>query len=256
MTGFVAPDLRKRAASPSEAGPLGPFTGLFPRESFLERNIGKGPKGPKSERERATDRGECSDSHRHVAPPREGLRPDLDKGRRIVFPPSFPPARRTLIVGLEARALVLMELVPSEAYGQNLRTMLDSYQWAECKWWSRAVTRNKCMICGGKGRKYTTETHERWSYEVNEDEGTGIQRLTGLVALCPRCHAVKHFGRAEHKGHGDPIKAHAMRVNGWTSEQFEQHRQEEYQRWSRRKNIKWTVDIGWVYENVLTESTH
>jgi len=51
---------------------------------------------------------------------------------------------------------------------------------------------NLCETCGGCGPQYPVECHEIWNY----DDTRLIQKLDGLIALCPDCHEVKHIGLA------------------------------------------------------------
>ena len=52
---------------------------------------------------------------------------------------------------------------------------------------------HKCGICGRDGR---LEAHEIWEY----DDTDFVQRLAGLIALCPLCHLVKHLGLPNTRG--------------------------------------------------------
>lgn len=94
--------------------------------------------------------------------------------------------------------------------------------------------------------KHKIEAHEIWDY----DETTRVQRLTGLVALCPACHEVKHFGRAQSVGRGESALAHLMKVNGWTGDQAWDHIAESFEVWRRRSDVEWTLDLTWLDRSV------
>ena len=57
---------------------------------------------------------------------------------------------------------------------------------------------------------------QRASFIVRTQRAHALQVLTALVALCPRCHEVKHLGRALQTGRG---RAAAR----WASETLEEH---------------------------------
>lgn len=50
-------------------------------------------------------------------------------------------------------------------------------------------------VCGGRGEKWPVECHEMWQY----DDKNHVQKLAGLIALCPDYHKVKHIGYASIK---------------------------------------------------------
>ena len=52
----------------------------------------------------------------------------------------------------------------------------------------------------------------RWEF----DDAQSRQRLVGPLALCPQCHDVKHFGRANENSRGADAKLHLCEVNDWS----------------------------------------
>jgi len=135
-----------------------------------------------------------------------------------------------------------LDLIPSTTWYDNLRSRLRPSEWDRLRKATYAAAGNKCEVCGGRGRKWPTECHEIWDY----DETTRVQKLVGLVALCPSCHEVKHFGRAQTVGRGEAALAHLMRVNRWTEDQALDHIEESFAVWQRRSEISWTLDLSWL----------
>ncbi|NBR00667.1 MAG: HNH endonuclease [Actinobacteria bacterium] len=135
-----------------------------------------------------------------------------------------------------------LDLVPSSTWYDNLRSRLRPSEWDRLRKATYAAAGNKCEVCGGNGRRHPVECHERWTY----DEDARVQRLVGLVALCPACHEVKHFGRAQSVGRGAPALAHLMRVNRWTEDQALDHIEDSFRVWQRRSAIEWTLDLSWL----------
>ena len=135
-----------------------------------------------------------------------------------------------------------IELVPSTSWFTNLRSILPTSDWDLLR---RAVYKDagyKCEVCGGKGDKHPVECHERWAY----DDVNHVQTLVGLIALCPSCHMVKHFGLAAHRGYDKVALKHLMIVNKWNKEEATSHVNDAFRTWSDRSNHQWKVDCSIV----------
>jgi len=137
-----------------------------------------------------------------------------------------------------------IELVPATSWGANLRSALHKRDWDTLRKRVYRLAGFRCEVCGGKGRKHPVECHEVWDY----DDETHVQKLIRLIALCPACHEVKHFGRAERVGRGDRAFLHLMQVNGWEAERADRHLREAYAVWDRRSHHEWTLDLSWLDE--------
>ena len=104
----------------------------------------------------------------------------------------------------------------------------------------------KCEICGGDGKAqgyaWPVECHEVWDYNPE----TGIQKLVRLIALCPKCHHVKHWGRTELVGGRQLQEAflHLQAVNGWTPDQATDHIKAAQEQWVERSRTKWKLDLS------------
>ena len=139
-------------------------------------------------------------------------------------------------------ATLFVDLVPRSAWFSNLRSELTPEEWASCK---RMIFREAamyCQACGGRGPHQPVECHERWQY----DEATGIQKLVGLVALCPDCHQATHMGSARVNGLFEEAKAHLMAVNKWSSEFARRHIDLAFKDWLRRSEMSWALNATWL----------
>jgi hypothetical protein len=89
------------------------------------------------------------------------------------------------------------------------------------------------------------ECHEVWAY----DDVDHVQSLVRVIAICPRCHLVKHIGHAQIEGKLDEAVAHMRKVNGWTSDQAKTHIREAFNKWQERSKYPWTLilDVLEVY---------
>lgn len=135
-----------------------------------------------------------------------------------------------------------VELVPSSCWFHNLRSELSRADWDRCKKWAADKFERRCAICGGRGSKHPVECHEIWSY----DDSILVQRLDGLIALCPSCHEVKHIGFAEMRGRLELAIAHLCWVNQWQQGEAIVYLEAQFALWRRRSMEDWTLDISWL----------
>ena len=141
-----------------------------------------------------------------------------------------------------------IELVPSTSWRDNLRSRLSNAAWKQLRHQQYQRAQDRCEICGGQGKqqgyRWDLECHEIWAY----DEAHHIQKLLGLVALCPDCHKVKHFGRTSTEGEREALRAllHLMRVNHWTRPVAESYIHRAFQQWGARSQHTWVLDLSWL----------
>lgn len=134
------------------------------------------------------------------------------------------------------------ELVPSTSWGENLRSLLSAAKWKELRTACYVRAGHKCEVCNGVGRKHPVECHEIWHY----DDGAHKQTLTGLIALCPDCHKVKHIGFALATGRYKPAIKHLAKVNGWSEEAAAHYALGAFQQHELRNRYQWVVDTSWL----------
>lgn len=135
-----------------------------------------------------------------------------------------------------------VELVPKTAWLSNVRTLVTRAEWEMCKRFVRERSGDRCEICGGQGRRWPVECHETWLY----DDETFTQKLTGLIALCPNCHQVKHLGFAEARGNLEAALHHLQVVNRWTRAQAMLYANAVFVVWRGRSEYQWTLDISYL----------
>jgi hypothetical protein len=146
---------------------------------------------------------------------------------------------------------LVIELVPSTCWWSNLRSELPAEQWEICKQWASGRADRRCGICGDKGPKWPVECHERWTYI--DTAVSRIQRLDGLVALCPACHESTHMGFANVNGRQQEAMRHLTAVNNWTSAQARAHLRDAGAVWQRRSEHQWGLDVVWLKDNLGIE---
>lgn len=143
-----------------------------------------------------------------------------------------------------------IELVPSSSFYNNVRSNVTTAEWDKLRKASYAKANHVCEICGDVGQnqgvRHAVECHEIWDY----NDTTKVQKLTGLISLCPNCHRVKHAGKAQLDGKMEVVIDQLMRVNNMTDEQALDYIVQSFMRWKMRSNHKWTLDISYL-ENIM-----
>ena len=136
---------------------------------------------------------------------------------------------------------LLIELIPKSCWFSSVRTTVKKQEWDKIRFISYEEANNKCQICGDTGKnqgyKHNVECHEIWEY----DDVNKIQKLIGLISLCPRCHQVKHIGRAIAMGRGKQAYNHLAKVNKWTPTQIEKHILESFELHRERSKYEWEL---------------
>lgn len=151
-------------------------------------------------------------------------------------------SRRDFCQKDQGAPVLFVDLIPRSAWFSNLRSELTEDEWRACQRLTYKNACYRCEVCGGQGVEWPVDCHERWEY----DEGSGIQRLIGLVALCPECHESTHMGHADINGEAAEATWHLMDVNGWDDRAASNHIKEAFRVWGLRSQIQWTLDATWL----------
>ena len=136
--------------------------------------------------------------------------------------------------------MLTIELIPKTSFFKNLRSELKTSEWDTLRRAAYKKADYKCEICGGKGSRHPVECHEIWDYVGSK------QILMGLIALCPKCHMVKHWGLTQLRGKEHVAFAHLKKVNNWNDQQAQEHMRESIELWHQRNKIKWELDLEWL----------
>lgn len=139
-----------------------------------------------------------------------------------------------------------IELVPKSSWYTNVRSEVSKGEWDRIRRKCYAAAGHVCEICGdtglNQGVKHPVECHEIWTYEDSDR----IQRLTGLIALCPNCHKVKHPGLAQIKGELPIVINQLKQVNHMSFEQAVDYLQKSFALWTKRSKVPWSVDTSFL----------
>lgn len=136
-----------------------------------------------------------------------------------------------------------VELIPKTCHYSNVRTTIKPKEWDKVRFLSYAAADNKCEICKDTGKNqgypHDLECHEIWHY----DDETHTQKLLGLISLCPKCHATKHYGRAKAMGNEAICVNQLKLVNKWEDIDVANHLIEVYELYKERSKHIWKLDI-------------
>jgi hypothetical protein len=133
-----------------------------------------------------------------------------------------------------------VEMVPQSSWYKDLRELLDEATWERISSLVAERAGERCEICGGRGPRHRpVECHELWRF----DDPVRVQTLVRVVALCPDCHAVKHWETVRKHGGDTQARAHLARVNGWSLAQTDAHIRDAFGRWAQRSQGPWILDL-------------
>lgn len=137
-----------------------------------------------------------------------------------------------------------IELIPRTCWFSNVRSHVSRSEWDWLRKQVYSAAYDVCEICGGVGPKHPVEAHEIW--EFNDE--TLVQRLTGMIALCPNCHQVKHIGLAGILGHFEKALAHFKKINKLSDKAAKEYVREAFAQYEARSKKNWKLDISYLKE--------
>ncbi len=146
--------------------------------------------------------------------------------------------------GPKARQQLTIELVPQTSWFTNMRSILAKADWDKIREQCYKEAEYACEICNDIGPKWPVECHEIWKY----NDSKHIQKLVGLIALCPNCHRVKHMGYALFRGKGPEAAAHLAKVNKWSNKKTQTYIRKAFALYHKRSKHKWTLDLTYLKE--------
>lgn len=132
-----------------------------------------------------------------------------------------------------------IDLLPKGAWNNDFSKTLPKKEWDILgqKCYERA--NHKCQICG-----YVTDeldAHEVWNFDIK----TKTQTLVDIIALCSKCHGVKHFRNSKRLGYEEDAKHHFVKVNACTELDFATHLvQEQLDFKERNKVYRWRINAN------------
>ena len=99
------------------------------------------------------------------------------------------------------------EIMPSGAFGNNLRTVLSKSAWDFIRRDAYSRANGRCAICSRPVKRL--EAHEKWEF----DKDKKVQKLVDVIGICHACHSVIHIARTQVLGFEDEAIKHFKKVN-------------------------------------------
>jgi len=137
--------------------------------------------------------------------------------------------------------VLLPDMLPSNVWQANLRTLLKEEEWDRLRKFCYQAAGNTCVACGSRGEPHV-EAHEAWRF----DEASGRQILTGLLCLCPTCHKAKHLGYANRLGRLPQVLARLKWLNDWSDAQLEKELFKAQKKQEALSARTWTLDLSFL----------
>ena len=100
-----------------------------------------------------------------------------------------------------------IDLLPKGAWNNDFSKTLPKKEWDVLRNHCYKRANHKCQICGFKTDNL--DAHEVWSFDINSK----TQTLKDIIAICSKCHGVKHIRNSQRLGFEEETKRHFMKVN-------------------------------------------
>lgn len=148
------------------------------------------------------------------------------------------------------RVALMPQMLPEGTWEDNIRLKLAPEEWDALRQHAYSAAGYRCEICGAPPSPHL-ECHEAWTW----DDTWAVQKLTGLLSLCPACHKAHHIGLAGRLNMLDQVKSHLKFVNRWDDQQLDIAMDYAKREADQRSAVNWTVDLSWLqtsaYRGVL-----
>lgn len=134
-----------------------------------------------------------------------------------------------------------IELIPDGSWGYNLRSVLPKNLWDIVRKDAVKEANGKCMICGTPSKRL--EAHERWSFDTK----TSVQKLVGVIAVCPMCHKAIHMERSHLFENAEAVEDWYMKVNGCSYADMRKDMGEANKLQKERNKVsEWFLDLSYL----------
>lgn len=110
-----------------------------------------------------------------------------------------------------------IELLPKGAWNNDFSKTLPKKEWDILRNTCYKRANHRCEICG-----FTTDdldAHEIWDFDIKNK----TQTLKDIIAICSKCHGVKHIRNSQRLGYGENAKNHFIDVNKCTDLDYASH---------------------------------
>ena len=110
-----------------------------------------------------------------------------------------------------------IEILPKGAWNNDFSKTLPKKEWDIVRNACYKRASHRCQICGFA--KDDLDAHEVWDFNIE----TKTQTLIDIVALCSKCHGVKHIRNSQRLGYEEDTKRHFINVNKCSELDYASH---------------------------------
>ena len=137
-----------------------------------------------------------------------------------------------------------IDLIPKTTFYSNVRSILPKSTWNKIRQKTLTDANNVCEICGGITGFRGLDCHEIWEF----DDINHIQKLIKFIALCNKCHEVKHIGKAQIDGNFNRARKWFKEINNLSELDVRNLIIEAFTTWGERSQYQWQIDISILEE--------
>lgn len=129
-----------------------------------------------------------------------------------------------------------INMLPKGAWNNDFSKTLSKKDWDELRNFALKRANGKCEICGYKTSDL--DVHEEWDFSIKKK----TQTLKQIIAICSKCHGVKHFKNSVRLGYGEEAQEHFMNVNNASEMEFASHLNKSLLEYNERNSVyRWKI---------------
>lgn len=129
-----------------------------------------------------------------------------------------------------------ISLLPKGAWNNDFSKTLSKKNWDKLRSVALKRASGKCEFCGFKTNNL--DVHEEWEFNIEKK----TQTLKQIIAICSKCHGVKHFKNSVRLGYGEEAQKHFMKVNNCSEMEFASHLNKSLLEYNERNSVyRWKI---------------
>ncbi len=129
-----------------------------------------------------------------------------------------------------------IDLLPKGAWNNDFSKTLPKKEWDVLRQECYKRANYKCEICGFETSEL--DAHEVWDFNVNRQ----TQTLVDIIALCSKCHGVKHMRNSKRLGYEQEAKQHFIKTNNCSELEYASHYAKAQMDFEERNKVyRWKI---------------
>ncbi len=129
-----------------------------------------------------------------------------------------------------------ISMLPKGAWNNDFSKTLSKKDWDKLRGYALKRANGKCEICSYKTNDL--DAHEEWEFDIEKK----TQTLKQIIAICSKCHGVKHFKNSIRLGYGEEAQEHFMKINNCSEMEFASHLGKSLLEYNERNSVyRWKI---------------